>query len=104
MFRRTWGHEATGAVGTHLAGASPYGLLDMGGNVWEWCSDWYDGEYYETSPYRDPKGPPTGRVHVVRGGSWDSRPTVLSASCRSWGHPGYRDGDFGFRCAMNAPR
>jgi formylglycine-generating enzyme required for sulfatase activity len=104
VFRRSWGHEATGAVGTHPAGASPYGLLDMGGNVWEWCSDWYDGDYYAVSPYRDPKGPPSGIAHVVRGGSWDSRPSVLSASCRSWGHPGYRDGDFGFRCAMNAPR
>jgi formylglycine-generating enzyme required for sulfatase activity len=103
VFRRSWGHEATGAVGTHPAGASPYGLHDMGGNVWEWCSDWYDGGYYAESPYRDPKGPPSGTAHVVRGGSWDSRPTVLSSSCRSWGHRGYRDGDFGFRCIMNAP-
>ena len=103
VFRRTWGHEATGAVGTHPVGASPYGLHDMGGNLWEWCSDWYDDDYYAVSPYRDPKGPPSGsRGHVVRGGSWDSRPTVLSCSCRSWGHRGYRDGDFGFRCAMNA--
>jgi formylglycine-generating enzyme required for sulfatase activity len=104
VYRRTWGNEATGAVGTHPAGSSPYGLQDMGGNVWEWCSDWYDDGYYAVSPYRDPKGPPSGRAHVVRGGSWDSRPTVLSCSCRSWGHRGYRDGDFGFRCAMNAPR
>ncbi|MHC4859863.1 MAG: formylglycine-generating enzyme family protein [Planctomycetota bacterium] len=104
VFRRSWGYEATGAVGTHPAGMSPYGLHDMGGNVWEWCSDWYDDGYYAVSPDRDPQGPPSGRAHVVRGGSWDSRPTVLSASCRSWGHRGYRDGDFGFRCAMNAPR
>jgi formylglycine-generating enzyme required for sulfatase activity len=105
VFRRTWGHEATSAVGTHPAGASPYGLHDMGGNLWEWCSDWYDDDYYAVSPQRDPKGPASGsRGHVVRGGSWDSRPTVLSCSCRSWGHRGYREGDFGFRCAMNAPR
>jgi len=104
VFRRSWGKEATSAVGAHPAGASPYGLQDMGGNVWEWCADWYDGDYYESSPHRDPKGPPMGNAHVVRGGSWDSRPDVLSSSCRSWGHRGYRDGDFGFRCAMDAPR
>jgi formylglycine-generating enzyme required for sulfatase activity len=102
VHRRTWGYIATGAVGELPAGSSPYGLQDMGGNVWEWCADWYDGDYYAESPYRDPKGPSLGSAHVVRGGSWDSRPTVLSASCRSWGHRGYRDGDFGFRCAMNA--
>ena len=104
VYRRTWGYEATEAVGTHPAGASPYGLLDMGGNVWEWCADWFDNGYYAVSPYRDPRGPTSGTAHVVRGGSWDSRPSVLSSSCRSWGHRGYRDGDFGFRCAMNAPR
>ena len=103
VFRKSWGYGSTGAAGAHAAGASPYGALNMGGNVWEWCSDWYDGDYYEISPFRDPKGPELGRAHVVRGGSWDSRPDVLSASCRSWGHRGYRDGDFGFRCAMNDP-
>jgi formylglycine-generating enzyme required for sulfatase activity len=103
VFRHNWGSQATEPVGTHPAGASPYGLLDMGGNVWEYCSDWYDDGYYENSPRLDPKGPATGVAHVVRGGSWDSRPTVLSASCRNWGPRGYREGDFGFRCAMNSP-
>jgi formylglycine-generating enzyme required for sulfatase activity len=103
VFRRSWGYDAPGFVGQHPSGASPYGLLDMGGNVWEWCSDWYDDGYYAISPHRDPSGPVSGNKHVVRGGSWDSRPAVLSSSCRSWGHEGYRDGDFGFRCAMNSP-
>ncbi len=104
VFRRAWGMEATAAVGTHPAGVSPYGAMDMGGNVWEWCSDWYSDEYLEQSPKTDPQGPATGTARVLRGGSWDSRPTVLSASCRNWGHHGYREGDFGFRCAMSAPR
>jgi len=104
VFRHEWGNEATEAVGTHAAGVSPYGLHDMGGNVWEWCADWYSDDYFAHSPHDDPKGPATGSAHVVRGGSWDSRPTVLSSSCRNWGYRGYREGDFGFRCAMNAPQ
>jgi formylglycine-generating enzyme required for sulfatase activity len=102
VFRSEWGYEATAPVGAHPAGASPYGLLDMGGNVWEWCSDWYDRDYFEVSPYRDPKGPASGTSHVLKGGSWDSRPSVLSCSARNFGHRGYRELDFGFRCAMNA--
>lgn len=101
VFRRNWGYVATDPVGAHPNGASPYGLLDMGGNVWEWVADWYDPKYYEGSPQRDPKGPRIGQAHVVRGGSWDSRPSVLSASCRNFGYRGYREGDFGFRCAMD---
>ena len=104
VFRHNWGDEATEPVGTHPAGASPYGLQDMGGNVWEYCADWYDDAYYSVSPPRDPKGPATGTTRVVRGGSWDSRPSVLSCSCRNWADRDYREGDFGFRCAMNAPK
>jgi formylglycine-generating enzyme required for sulfatase activity len=103
VFRRTWGYKATDPVGSHPDGASPYGAQDLGGNVWEWCADWYDDGYYAVSPAQDPKGPASAQAHVVRGGSWDSRPTVLSASCRNWGHLGYREGDFGFRCAMSVP-
>jgi len=104
VFRRPWGGPPTDPVGSHPKGASPYGLLDMGGNQWEWCQDWYSDEYLESSPYENPQGPATGIKHVLRGGSWDSRPDVLSASCRNWGHRGYREGDFGFRCAMNAAK
>ncbi len=103
VFRHEWGWEATEPVGAHPSGVSPYGLLDMGGNVWEWCSDWYDEGYYAVSPAKDPRGPSSGVAHVVRGGSWDSRPSVLSCSVRNWGYRGYREGDFGFRCAMNSP-
>jgi len=102
-FRHNWGYEASTPVGSHLAGASPYGLLDMGGNVWEWCEDWFDPKYPEVSPRKDPRGPATGRSHVVKGGSWDSRPSVLSASSRNFGYIGYREGDFGFRCAADPP-
>jgi formylglycine-generating enzyme required for sulfatase activity len=103
VFRREWGFEGNDAVGIRPAGASPYGLLDTGGNMWEWCEDWFDRDYFKSSPRNNPRGPKTGRARVVKGGSWDSRPTVLSASSRNFGYVGYREGDFGFRCAADVP-
>ena len=103
VFRGNWGQDGNDAVGTRPAGASPYGLLDTGGNMWEFCEDWWDPNYYKSSPRNDPAGPHTGRARVVKGGSWDSRPTVLSASSRNFAYIGYREGDFGVRCAADPP-
>ena len=63
---------STAPVGSYPAGASPYGCMDMAGNVWEWCADRYDGYYYETSPSRNPKGSSSGNSRVLRGGGWDN--------------------------------
>jgi len=104
VFGRHWGDEGNDAVGPRPAGASPYGLLDSEGNMWEFCEDWWDPDYYKSSPEKDPAGPKTGRARVVRGGSWDSRWVVLSASKRNFAYTGYREGDFGFRCASDPPR
>lgn len=57
-------------VGSYPAGASPYGALDMAGNVWEWVSDWYQEDYYSISPYSNPTGPESGVEKVVRGGGF----------------------------------
>jgi formylglycine-generating enzyme required for sulfatase activity len=101
---RNWGELGADAVGIRPKGASPYGLLDTGGNMWEFCEDWWDENYFKVSPKKDPRGPKTGRARVVKGGSWDSRPAVLSASSRNFAYIGYREGDFGFRCAADPLR
>jgi cyclase len=72
------GYTETSPVGTYPAGASPYGLLDMAGNVWEWCHDVYQPDYYSVSPYKNPLGPhDTGKPDQERvnrgGGSWTDR-------------------------------
>jgi formylglycine-generating enzyme required for sulfatase activity len=104
VFGRYWGQEGNDAVGMRPAGASPYGLLDTEGNMWEACEDWWDPDYYKSSPQKDPAGPKTGSARVERGGSWDSRWVALSASRRNFAFIGYREGDFGFRCASEPPR
>ena len=87
------------AAGSYPGGASPYGALDMAGNVWEWVQDWYDASYYDRSPDANPPGPASGDGRVVRGGSWDSEVWDVRESYRDWSSPGYHYGYIGFRCA-----
>lgn len=75
-----------------------YGLFDMSGNLWEFTSDFYSKNYFAESPKVDPKGPPSGKERVVRGGSWDSDPSKhLRISFRNKGNGG---NIVGFRCVM----
>jgi formylglycine-generating enzyme required for sulfatase activity len=96
------GNGDTTAVGTYPDGASPYGALDMSGNVSEWTADWFSLDYYRASPDSNPPGPTNGIAKVLRGGSWHDLVSNLRTTRRLWDDPQSVRLRFGFRCAMPA--
>jgi formylglycine-generating enzyme required for sulfatase activity len=93
----------TSPVGEYELGKSPYGVLDMAGNVMEWVADWYSSTYYENSPRRNPLGPSSGMNHVLRGGSWKSIENSIRSSYRFGLTPDMTNFFLiGFRCVMGA--
>jgi formylglycine-generating enzyme required for sulfatase activity len=92
----------TYAVGSHPSGASPYGVLDMAGNVSEWAADWNGADYYTISPPSNPTGPATGTYKVLRGGSWRSYWNSLHLDYRGDWLPSSSEPSIGMRCARPA--
>ncbi len=123
--------RATTKVGSFPAGASPYGVMDMSGNVFEWVQDFYDAAYYRSSPYKNPPGPAvphpdlnrkpndplTKPIYTLRGGSYTDNWWYSRVAHRHFGHrgwtgeynedkpdkdaPHYRNHRAGFRCARS---
>ncbi len=93
----------TSQVGSYPTGASPYGVMDMSGNVWEWVNDWYQSDYYSVSPYSNPPGPASGTSKVSRGGGWVTGWKYVRVAARGHSDPDARYYYVGFRCAGVAP-
>jgi len=98
----------TSEVGSYPDGASQYGALDMAGNVWEWVNDWYNTDYYRTSPYENPTGPNSGTYRGLRGCSWGDGNyrhgwENLRVAERGGDHPSLESSWQGFRCVSPTP-
>jgi len=98
-----FGLDGPTAVGSYPEGASPYGAMDMAGNVEQWCSDWYAGDYYAKGPRIEPQGPPEGTERVTKT-AVDGEPLwdYLRSSQRWRATPDTKSATLGFRCARDS--
>ena len=105
LYAHGWWQGNSGAMNekyAHPVGMklpNPWGFYDMNGNVWEWCQDWFEADYYQNSPVVSPFGPEFGVNKVMRGGSWGSSGGAVRTAVRGDGHPGTKGSYFGFRVA-----
>lgn len=96
------GYAWTAPVGSYPLGGSPYGVLDMAGNVWEWTADWYSVDAYGGLVTQNPTGPSTGDRRVFRGGSWFNAPNDLRPAGRDRNDPLSRYFGVGVRLRLSS--
>ncbi|MEW6240859.1 MAG: SUMF1/EgtB/PvdO family nonheme iron enzyme [Chloroflexota bacterium] len=90
-------------VGQFITGRSPYGVLDMAGNVWEWAQDFFNTGYYSKSPVDNPRGPANGDRRVIRGGAWHNPAEGVRVVARASLKPNNTLDTLGFRCVVELP-
>lgn len=102
--RYAWYADNSGGTVQDVGALQPndWGLYDMNGNVWEWLWDFH--WRYPPREKRDPSGPPKGRVHMLRGGSFQDTPMFARAAVRAWDRPWREHKGFGFRVSRGRPR
>ncbi len=100
-FNSKWQSLGAGTTSVGKFPPNAYGLYDIAGNVWEWCSDWYGA--YSSSSVTNPTGPTSGAFRVPRGGSWGGAARGLRSAYRGWDDPGYASCDLGFRVLAGRP-
>jgi formylglycine-generating enzyme len=101
------GYHESWILGPEPSGRRPvsgFGLHDISENVHEWCTDWFDADYYRSSPACNPQGPTDGSRKASRGGSWRHHIKIARVAARSSIPPEYRYNDYGFRVVVNDPR
>jgi len=91
----------TAEVGSFPLGASPYGVMDMSGNIMEWVNDRYAADYYTYTPYSNPQGPESGHTHVQKGAAWHFNELSIRVTARKHYFPYKEHFRFGFRCARS---
>lgn len=97
-------YRYTAPVNYYHSGVSPFGLYSMAGNVWEWCQDWYDENYYQVSPEMNPEGPPGPlTMKVLRGGSWINNLDGVQVVKRARNYPHVKNNIYGFRTVLPVP-
>ena len=97
-------YDSNAEGSTHPVGGkqpNELGMYDMTGEAWEWCSDWYDENYYQSSPAQNPQGLSTGSLRVIRGGSWRSSPQGCRTVGRNYDLPDYRSSGISFRFVVS---